>query len=164
MNKTTEPDYPDFVTRLCKPGRDILAELTPHDAHALHMAIGVSGEAGELLDAVKKSAIYRKPLDIKNVIEEAGDILFYLTGLLDSIGVTLEECVEKNIDKLSLRYQSLSFSNAQAIARADKNQMVRTYNDKPPYWIKKMPDVEDGFENEKITICRIDDPECESCQ
>lgn len=38
------------------------------------MATGVSGEAGELLDAVKKSVVYKKPLDRENVVEELGDL------------------------------------------------------------------------------------------
>jgi hypothetical protein len=59
--------YTDFVRALSKPGTDIVSEITPLDAHRLHMAIGISGEAGELLDAVKKAVIYRKPLDIANV-------------------------------------------------------------------------------------------------
>ena len=118
--KDTPASYADFVAALVKPGSDIKSELTPHDCHLIHMAIGISGEAGELLDAVKKAVIYRKPLDLQNVIEEAGDILFYLTGLLDSLYVTLPECIKANRDKLSLRYSAMSYSNAQAVARADK--------------------------------------------
>lgn len=68
--------YRDFVRSLAKPGNEIVSEITPIDAHRLHMAIGISGEAGELLDAIKKATIYRKPLDIANVREECGDLLF----------------------------------------------------------------------------------------
>ena len=46
----------------------------------LHMYMGVAGELGELLDAIKKNVIYGKPLDTKNVLEECGDIMFYTTG------------------------------------------------------------------------------------
>lgn len=44
--------YREMVLVLAKPGADIVATLTSEDAHLLHMAVGISGEAGELLDAV----------------------------------------------------------------------------------------------------------------
>jgi hypothetical protein len=46
-------NYTHMVKVLAKPGADIVASLTPETAHLLHMAVGVSGEAGELLDAVE---------------------------------------------------------------------------------------------------------------
>ncbi len=53
--------------------------IKPSDTlgRALHAAVGVSGEAGELLDAIKKTWIYEEPLDLENIIEECGDSLFY---------------------------------------------------------------------------------------
>lgn len=48
--------------------------------HKYHMLIGISGEIGEILDAVKKFVIYQKPADIDNIYEEVGDLIFYLTG------------------------------------------------------------------------------------
>jgi NTP pyrophosphatase (non-canonical NTP hydrolase) len=84
------------------------------------MATGVAGEAGELLDAVKKAAIYCKPVDIDNVIEELGDLEFYMEGLRQRFGLTREECLEANISKLSIRYKSGVYSNGQAQDRADK--------------------------------------------
>jgi hypothetical protein len=70
-------EHHELVSQLAKPGQEIIDELTPMQAYALHMAIGVSGEAGELLDTIKKFAIYQKPLDFTNLIEELGDIEFY---------------------------------------------------------------------------------------
>ncbi len=113
-------NYSHFVKALCKDGALILKEMNPHTAHALHMAVGVSGEAGELLDAVKKVAIYNKPIDRANVVEELGDLEFYMQGLRDGLGITREEVLEANIAKLSKRYASLSYSNDAAQARADK--------------------------------------------
>lgn len=94
--------------------------MTPQTAHLLHMAVGISGEAGELLDAVKCNAIYLKPLDLTNVIEELGDLEFYLQGLRDAVGVTRDQTIEANREKLAKRYQDLTYSDAAANARADK--------------------------------------------
>lgn len=105
---------------LAKPGADILAALTPESAHLLHMAVGVAGEAGELLDAIKKHSVYGKPIDRENVIEESGDILFYLLGLMDALYITLDQAMQANCDKLGKRYSSGSYSDRQAQERADK--------------------------------------------
>lgn len=120
MNLESELGFDEMVTTLAKPGQNIINELTPESAHNLHMAIGVAGEAGELLDAVKKSAIYNKPIDRANVIEELGDIEFYLQGLRVQLKITRRECLEANIAKLSKRYEGLKYSNESAQLRADK--------------------------------------------
>ena len=113
-------NYSEFVARLSKPGEDILRSLTPDDCHALHMAVGIAGEAGELLDAIKKAVIYRKDVDLKNVIEELGDLEFYMQGIRDTFGITREETLEANVSKLHDRYHTLTYSDKQAQERADK--------------------------------------------
>lgn len=110
-----------MVAALVKPGEKIIEDLTPESAHNLHMAVGVSGEAGELLDAVKRQAIYKKPIDRENVIEEMGDIEFYLEGLRKSLGITREETLAYNMKKLGERYKNFVYSNQAAQDRADKN-------------------------------------------
>lgn len=112
--------YSDMIATLAKKGEAIAAELTAEDAHLLHMTVGVSGEAGELLDAVKKAVIYRKPLDLENVIEELGDLEFYMEGLRQGLGITRQETIDANIAKLSKRYEGLRYSDKSAQLRADK--------------------------------------------
>lgn len=148
--------YEQFVQSIVKSGHDILVQLTPLQASMLHMAVGVSGESGELLDAVKKHCVYQKPLDFDNVKEEAGDILFYLTGLLNDMGITLNECIEANREKLSKRYPNKCYSNAAAIARADKIEVVEA--------IVELKDDDDLAGVKVERVCVIEYPECESCQ
>ena len=112
-------NYADMVESLAKDGAVIAEEITGGDAHMMHMAIGVSGEAGELLDAVKKAVIYRKPLDLENVIEELGDIEFFLEGLRQGLNITREETIQANIEKLGKRYKD-GYSDKSAQERADK--------------------------------------------
>jgi len=113
-------NHADLVKALAKPGAEVAASLTPENAHLLHMAVGISGEAGELLDAVKKAAIYVKPIDRDNVVEELGDLEFYMEGLRQGVGISREETLNANIAKLSKRYASGKYSNQQAQERADK--------------------------------------------
>jgi NTP pyrophosphatase (non-canonical NTP hydrolase) len=114
--------YEELVKALIKPGDQILDELSMGDTHLIHMVIGIAGEAGELLDAIKKKAIYRKVLDRENVIEELGDLEFYMEGLRQELGITREECIEANMTKLKKRYSSLKYSDKHAQDRADKNE------------------------------------------
>jgi NTP pyrophosphatase (non-canonical NTP hydrolase) len=113
--------YPELVAILSKSGADILASLTPEKVHAWHMATGVAGEAGEVLDEVKKFIIYEKPEDRDKVIKEMGDLEFYLEGLRQGMGITREEVLQGNIEKLSKRYAGLQYKNEAAVAQADKN-------------------------------------------
>lgn len=115
-----QSNYSEFVAALVKSPNQIVEEMTPHKAHIMHMAIGVAGEAGELMDAIKKCAIYNKEVDINNVIEELGDLEFFMEGLRQCTGITREQTIEHNVAKLSKRYSSGSYSNKQAQERADK--------------------------------------------
>lgn len=120
MNKNEHgTGHGSFVAALIKPGDQIKEEMTANDCNLLHMGVGVSGEAGELLDAIKKAVIYRKPIDMKNIIEELGDLEFYMEGLRQELNITREECLSANVDKLMVRYNG-KFSNHAAQARADK--------------------------------------------
>ena len=82
----------------------------------LHSAIGISGEAGELLDTVKKHVFYGKPLDTTNVVEEMGDILFYIQMMCNHMGLSLDDVVHVNIKKLKNRYPD-GFSTDKALNR-----------------------------------------------
>ena len=117
MSKIT---HSEMVAGLAKSGHTIADELTGEDAHLLHMAVGIRGEAGALLDAVKKSTVYRKPIDRDNVIEELGDLEFYMEGLRQGLGITREETIQGNIEKLGKRYNGHQYSDQQAQDRADK--------------------------------------------
>jgi|SRR6185295_16072562 len=112
--------HPSLVTALAKPGEDILATLTPLDCHLLHMSHKLCCEAGELGDAIGKAIYYRKPLDMANVVEELGDIEFYLEGLRQGLNITREKTLEVNIEKLEVRYGH-KYSDRAAQERKDKN-------------------------------------------
>ena len=113
-----------LVSDLKKSSKEIINELKPEQADALHMAVGIAGEAGELLDAIKKWSIYQKPIDLENVIEELGDLEFYMEGLRQSLNLTRVQTLVENIAKLQKRYSKGQYSNDQANERADKKMRV----------------------------------------
>lgn len=107
--------YIDFVESLFK------AENFDNSLDAaMHAATGIASEAGELLDAVKASWAYKKDLDYENIIEELGDIEFYLQALRSQLCIRRKEVIEANVNKLMERYPSGQYSDEQAQARADK--------------------------------------------
>lgn len=108
--------YPLFVSKLASPMPDFQAEL-------MHAAAGISGEAGEIIDAVKKIWAYRKPITPEfreNMKEELGDILWYCQLMMNLNGFTFPEVIKANIEKLKKRYPGDIYSDAAALARADK--------------------------------------------
>ena len=113
--------HEELVEKLAKPGEYIADELEPWEAHFWHMATGVCTEAGELLDAAKKVVIYRKPIDRANVVEELGDIEFYLEGVRQGLNISRKECLDHNIEKLRKRYHGGKINEAHAQERADKH-------------------------------------------
>ena len=86
----------------------------------LHGAIGLSGEAGEILDCLKKTMFYGRQLDIENLREEIGDTMWYIACICRSESFDLEEILQENIDKLKLRYPE-KFTTEHSIKRLDKN-------------------------------------------
>lgn len=94
-----------------------LNDLGRFKENLAHMALGITGEAGEVADIIKKHYAYGKPLDTLHLVEEIGDIMFYLNGLLVEIGADWNEVLEVNIKKLEARYPDLKFNAAHAINR-----------------------------------------------
>ena len=92
---------------------------TPSQCELLHAAIGIAGEAGELLDAVRKHVFDGQPLDEDNLKEEVGDIIFYLEALIQTMRTTVHEIITGNMTKLFERYEG-GYSDQQAIERKDK--------------------------------------------
>jgi len=119
LTLTLDDEHGDLVVDLAKPGHEIAQEMSGRCADLIHGAMGVSGEAGELLDAIKKHTIYNKPLDIENIIEELGDLEFYMQMIRRNLGITREQTLQHNIAKLRKRYGE-KYSDRAAQERADK--------------------------------------------
>lgn len=98
-----------IATEYVPLARRTLKEL-PRNQHFIHMALGLCGEIGEFIDAIKKFVIYGKGvdpsgaknpdgspvvmlfkdggvLDTTNLTEEAGDDFWYAGNLLEELAV-----------------------------------------------------------------------------
>lgn len=70
----------------------------------LNGCLGLSGEAGEFNDMVKKWIFHEKPLDVDHAQKEVGDILWYIAMISHSFGWDMSKIMQMNIDKLKARY------------------------------------------------------------
>jgi len=93
----TLDDYQQLAARTLSPGQ------TPHERLA-NAALGLTGEAGEVAEHVKKHLFHATPLDRDAVVKELGDCLWYVAALAGTIGASLDEIAVANVDKLRRRY------------------------------------------------------------
>jgi NTP pyrophosphatase (non-canonical NTP hydrolase) len=110
-------EYMQSASRTCPDlGNDLNNQM--------HMAIGASTEANELLDDYKKQFAYGKASDKTNVAEEIGDQFWYLINLCRMININPEDVFDTNIKKLKSRYPD-KFSQEKAINRdLDKERKI----------------------------------------
>lgn len=83
--------------------RTAIEGLSPRDDLLLG-AIGLCGESGEVAESVKKHVFHGTPLDREELLEELGDVLWYLTHLARVLGTSLEDIAAVNVAKLRRRY------------------------------------------------------------
>lgn len=105
-------DYQDNAIKTAKAG-DFKFNLT-------HAAMGLSGEAGEFTDCIKKYVVYGQSLDSKNAAEELGDVLWFVALACETLSVSMEKIAEQNIAKLQARYPE-KYSDEHAEQRLDKS-------------------------------------------
>lgn len=69
-------------------------------------ALAMVGEVGEVCDVIKKAGIYTEQnVDVKEKIkDELGDVLWQYTALVNTVGLTFEEIINYNVDKLNKRH------------------------------------------------------------
>jgi len=87
--------YTQFVDNTAK----VEVEKLPYLA-----AMGLAGEAGEVVEIMKKHLLHGKELDESKLIDEMGDVLWYFTLLMNIYNIRLEEILYLNQLKLEKRH------------------------------------------------------------
>ena len=81
----------------------------PTEYKVIYPALGLTGEAGEVADKIKKVIRDNKGEISKDkaleLAKEAGDVLWYIATLAHDIGFTLEEIGQMNYEKLHSRQE-----------------------------------------------------------
>ena len=78
--------------------------------------MGLCGESGEAIDIVKKHLAQGHDLNKEHLIEELGDIAWYLAETAYALDISLEEVLKINIEKLKNRYPN-GFDTKKSIDR-----------------------------------------------
>jgi len=100
--------YSDFLARL----HNLEVEGFPTE-RLLTAAVGMSAEAGEFTEIVKKIVFQGKPVNQENLFHlkrELGDIMWYVSQACIGLDISLEEVIQMNFEKLSARYPEGAFS------------------------------------------------------
>ena len=111
VRQTTSPASSDFAQLLAR-----MTELeATHNADVprlLTAALGMSAEAGEFTEVVKKIILQGKPYTEENVFHmkrELGDICWYIAQACMALDTNFREIMEMNYEKLSARYPEGAF-------------------------------------------------------
>jgi NTP pyrophosphatase (non-canonical NTP hydrolase) len=111
VNTTTSSpskEHTPFIDRLLE-----LRENGFPTERLLTAAVGMSAEAGEFTEVVKKIVFQGKPVTEENLFHlkrELGDIMWYVSQACIGLDISIEEVIQMNFEKLSARYPEGAFS------------------------------------------------------
>lgn len=100
-----------------------------------HASKGMITEVGEFVDELKRWEFYGKSYTTTSLVEELGDLMWYVAVACDALGVPLEQVMEKNIAKLKARYGD-KFNEEGALNR--DLRMERTILEDQEDWTPKI--------------------------
>jgi len=101
-------DYEALIYRL----QELEGQEFPSE-RLLTAAVGMSAEAGEFTEIVKKIIFQGKPVNDENLFHlkrELGDIMWYVAQACMGLNISLDDIIEMNVDKLKSRYPGGEFS------------------------------------------------------
>jgi len=122
----TPNEYQRLAQRTVMPNKvqeerlvDTVQNGIPGMSHIIVAALKLNSESGELADNLVKHLSYGQPLDETNIVEECGDLLWYIALILEKVDSSMEACMTCNINKLKIRYPE-KFTEEHAAKRLDK--------------------------------------------
>lgn len=93
-------------------------EIPDDEIMVVWNAVGLAGEAGEVVELTKKGVFHQHGIDRDKFKDELGDCLWYIAALCTTLDLDLAEVMEENIQKLHTRYPN-GFSSKDSIRRVD---------------------------------------------
>ena len=111
VRQTTSPASSDISSLLSRM-TELEASTDADVPRLLTAALGMSAEAGEFTEVIKKIILQGKPYTEENEFHlkrELGDICWYLAQAFMALGTDFEEILQMNYEKLSARYPEGAF-------------------------------------------------------
>ncbi len=93
----TPDEYQQLAARTL--GRD-----RTHEQQLSNAALGLTGEAGEVAELIKKHLFHATPLDHDALVKELGDCLWYIAAFATVLDLSLGDIAQRNVEKLRRRY------------------------------------------------------------
>lgn len=90
--------------------RELMSNNTPcYELHGriadlLMGVLGLTGEAGEVSDIVKKGIFHEKGINKEHLQKELGDVMWYIAMICHACGFNMDDIMQMNINKLKARY------------------------------------------------------------
>lgn len=91
--------------------------LTNEEMMLVWVSIGLPGEVGEVMELIKKGVFHRHGVDREALRKELGDVLWYVAGACSVLGLSMNDVMAENIEKLKLRYPE-GYSSEASKARS----------------------------------------------
>lgn len=82
---------------------------------AIHFALGLAGETGEVCDIIKKREFHGRDIPIDDVKKELGDVMWYVANLCNTFHFSIEDVIADNVQKLTKRYGDVYQSSSENI-------------------------------------------------
>lgn len=70
-----------------------------------YLLLGLSGEVGELHSLFAKNVRDKGTIEWTAVKKELGDVLWFVSGIAEFLGMSLDDVAQTNLDKLESRKQ-----------------------------------------------------------
>tara|TARA_R100001463_G_scaffold124939_1_gene182145 strand:+ start:125 stop:538 length:414 start_codon:yes stop_codon:yes gene_type:complete len=121
VRQTTSPESLDYAALLTRMNK-LELEDECNVSQLITAAFGLSAEAGEFTEVVKKIILQGKPYSEENVFHlkrELGDICWYMAQACMALDTNFNEILDMNVEKLSARYPEGAFDVYQSENRAE---------------------------------------------
>lgn len=92
----TGNEYQELAARTIDPA----LTRSQKEQHAL---FGIGSEAGEIF-SLRQHEIQGEPINYSKLYFELGDLLWFIAEMCTALGISLEDVMRMNIDKLRRRY------------------------------------------------------------
>jgi NTP pyrophosphatase (non-canonical NTP hydrolase) len=111
MNKMNLSEYQNLAQRTSGAGGD-------GERRLIIAALGLTGEAGEFANMVKKLTAHGHDISPTKLADELGDVMWYVAEAASAAGLDLDDIAKMNVDKLKKRYPE-GFSQERSINRPE---------------------------------------------